>query len=157
MQITLNEEEIREAVDTYVRSQITIEPSQKVDIDFTAGRGGNGLSATLQVSAVKSKVTNTKMGYSTRNLQSLDIGEPRLADGNPSATAVGPNDAEEDVPDQETPAQEAAREDAEDEKPKSKPGPKPKTNPFLKTVSAEDDGETDATPPTPKSIFSRAE
>lgn len=49
MQITLNQEEIHTAVEQYVRRQITIADNQAINIDFTAGRGPNGLSATLDI------------------------------------------------------------------------------------------------------------
>jgi len=49
MQITLNQEEINEAVEIYARTQINIAPNQSLDIDFVAGRGANGLSATLDI------------------------------------------------------------------------------------------------------------
>jgi len=49
LQITLNQEEINEAVEIYARTQINIAPNQSLDIDFVAGRGANGLSATLDI------------------------------------------------------------------------------------------------------------
>jgi len=49
MQITLNQEEINAAVENYARAQINIAPNQSLDIDFVAGRGANGLSATLDI------------------------------------------------------------------------------------------------------------
>ena len=49
MQITLNQEEILEALDTYVRSQITISENQEISIDLKAGRGENGFTATLDI------------------------------------------------------------------------------------------------------------
>lgn len=52
MQITLNQAEIVAAVEAYVCSQITVAEGQKIDIDFTAGRGNNGLSATLSIGLV---------------------------------------------------------------------------------------------------------
>ena len=60
MQITLNQDEIHEAVENYVRGQITIATNQTIDIDFTAGRGSNGLSATLDIrSSGSSKKTRS--------------------------------------------------------------------------------------------------
>lgn len=49
MKITLIQEEIHEAVEAYVRSQINIAVNQKVAISFTAGRGENGLTAELDI------------------------------------------------------------------------------------------------------------
>lgn len=54
MQITLNETEIFQALEDYVRSQISINDSQRVEIDLKAGRGENGFSATLDISAADS-------------------------------------------------------------------------------------------------------
>src|SRR5690606_26041365 len=51
MQITLDQDEIHQAVESYVRSQINIARNQSIEIDFTAGRGPNGLSATLKISS----------------------------------------------------------------------------------------------------------
>ncbi len=47
----MNQDEIHEAVEAYVRNQITIAANQRIDISFTAGRGENGLSAELNISA----------------------------------------------------------------------------------------------------------
>lgn len=55
MQITLNQEEIHAAVEGFVRSQITIAKNQTITIDFTAGRGANGLSATLDIKPASSR------------------------------------------------------------------------------------------------------
>ncbi|MBL1322187.1 MAG: hypothetical protein COA63_014180 [Methylophaga sp.] len=49
MQITLNEEEIFDAIKTYVRKQIKIHDDQEIDIDFKAGRKENGHTATLTI------------------------------------------------------------------------------------------------------------
>lgn len=49
MQITLNQDEIVEAIEAYVRRQITISPSQDIAIDLRAGRGENGFTATLDI------------------------------------------------------------------------------------------------------------
>jgi len=51
MQITLNQAEIMSALDAFVRKQITISDDQKIDIDMKAGRGENGYSAELSISA----------------------------------------------------------------------------------------------------------
>lgn len=49
MQITLNEEEIKDAIVAYVRQQITITDTQRIEVDLKAGRGDNGYSATLDI------------------------------------------------------------------------------------------------------------
>jgi len=60
MQIRLEEDEIHEAVDAYVRTQINLADNQEVSIDFTAGRGPNGLSASIQITAATSTASTTK-------------------------------------------------------------------------------------------------
>lgn len=49
MQITLNEEEIKDAIVAYVRQQIAITDTQRIEVDLKAGRGDNGYSATLDI------------------------------------------------------------------------------------------------------------
>lgn len=49
MQITLNQDEIHEAVTNYINSQVNLADDQDISIDFTAGRGANGLSATIDI------------------------------------------------------------------------------------------------------------
>lgn len=65
MQITLNQEEIIDAVKAYVRSQINIAPNQDIVIDLRAGRGENGFTATLDiVPQKKSQLTTRDPGLS---------------------------------------------------------------------------------------------
>ena len=49
MQITLNQDEILEALEAYVRNQIVIAPDHSIEIDLKAGRGENGFTATLDI------------------------------------------------------------------------------------------------------------
>lgn len=49
MQIILQEDEILEALEAYVRDQINISANQEIKIDLKAGRGDNGFSATLDI------------------------------------------------------------------------------------------------------------
>ncbi len=51
MRITLDQAEITDAVKAYATKMINIAPNQAIDIDFTAGRGDNGLSATLNITS----------------------------------------------------------------------------------------------------------
>ncbi len=55
MQITLNETELMEALENYVRSQITISDDQDIKIELRAGRGENGFTATLDIVSSKAK------------------------------------------------------------------------------------------------------
>ena len=52
MQITLTQEEVQEILETAVRNQISLRENQKIDIDFTMGRGGNGLMTTLDIKPI---------------------------------------------------------------------------------------------------------
>jgi len=55
MQITLNHNEIIDAIDSFVRKQINIRSDQEIDIDLKAGRGDNGFSATLDIRDAKKR------------------------------------------------------------------------------------------------------
>lgn len=60
MQITLNQDEIIDAVKAYVRSQINIAPNQDIMIDLRAGRGENGFTATLDIVPQKKSQLTTR-------------------------------------------------------------------------------------------------
>lgn len=65
MQIILEESEIMLALKTYVETQVNIREDQQIDIELKAGRGENGISATLkigerQVEEPVKKRTNTR-------------------------------------------------------------------------------------------------
>ena len=49
MQITLNQAEIEDAIETYVRNQITIADNQEIVMDFKAGRSDAGYTVTLDI------------------------------------------------------------------------------------------------------------
>lgn len=49
MQITLNQDEIVDAITNYVRGQIAITSNQQIAVDLRAGRGENGFTATLDI------------------------------------------------------------------------------------------------------------
>lgn len=49
MDITLNHEEISEAITDYVGNQGINLDGKETEVDFTAGRGGNGYSATISI------------------------------------------------------------------------------------------------------------
>lgn len=51
MKITIDQDEIEEAVEAFIRRQIAINDDQTITIEFTAGRGANGLSAALDISS----------------------------------------------------------------------------------------------------------
>lgn len=49
MQITLNQDEVTKAVKESILSRISFNPDQLVEVDFTAGRAPNGLTAVLTI------------------------------------------------------------------------------------------------------------
>lgn len=49
MQITLNQDEIMEALKNYAFTIINVAPGNDINIDLKAGRGENGYSATLDI------------------------------------------------------------------------------------------------------------
>jgi len=49
MQITLNQDEILVAIQSYVHTQINISDDQEISVDLKAGRGENGFTATLDI------------------------------------------------------------------------------------------------------------
>jgi len=106
MRITLNQEEIHEAVHAYVRTQINLAENQEVSIDFTAGRGEKGLTATIDV---RNKSTKTSK---------------------PITRSVGPHGEEPDPAIEAEPETETqAEEEKEAEAPKAEKEKKPETAP----------------------------
>jgi hypothetical protein len=84
MQITLNQDEIEEAIDAYVRGQITIGSNQQISIDLRAGRGDNGFSATLEIKARKAATpTPVKRSADVEPIQA----RPRAVEVAPVVTA----------------------------------------------------------------------
>lgn len=143
MQITLNQDEIHTAVEQYVRSQINIAPNQSISIDFTAGRGQNGLSATLDIRQTAAPATGKQTTRSSAD-------KPAPAPSKP--TEVKEETAEE-------PEVEAQDEEPDD------PAPKPvgkKNSVFSKSESDDsnvEDEQEEAEQPSgnkPKSIFSKS-
>jgi hypothetical protein len=62
MQITLNQDEIEEAIRNHVHGQVTIRESQEMSIDLRAGRGENGFTATLDVQPRSTGTSEPKQG-----------------------------------------------------------------------------------------------
>lgn len=53
MQITINQEEIEEAIKTYVATQGINVDGKDVSVSLVAGRGANGMSAAIEISPAK--------------------------------------------------------------------------------------------------------
>lgn len=62
MQITLDQNEIHEALTDYVRQRISIKDNQSIEIDLKNGRGENGTSAVINIVS-----TNTKLVASVQD------------------------------------------------------------------------------------------
>lgn len=79
MQITLNQDEINDAIEAYVRSQINIADNQSVDIEFNSGRAPNGPTATLNIKTRAAAMSNkpTSIKPVTRSISSTP--EDRVA------------------------------------------------------------------------------
>lgn len=101
MQITLNEAEIFNALESYVRGQIAIKDDQAIEIDLKAGRGENGFSATLDI--VSAGAVSTKV-------------EPRASEPTPSP-APKKTAAPKPAPVKEPEATEPEADTPEDEEP----------------------------------------
>ncbi|RLB94477.1 MAG: hypothetical protein DRH26_01125 [Deltaproteobacteria bacterium] len=59
MQITLNQKEIEKAIITYVGQQGISIAGKKVDVTLIAGRGTNGMSASLDILDVETAIGDT--------------------------------------------------------------------------------------------------
>lgn len=161
MQITLTQDEIQEAVVAFVRGQITIAENQQIEVDFTAGRSPNGLTATLQISTVaaapvpvpapkplakpvaqspfKKPVEETVQEDPAPEVEAnISTGEERL-EPEPESTST----AEDDGVAEEAPAAE-------------EPVLVKKTSPFSKAVSDNVDAAPEPEKPATKSIFTKS-
>lgn len=147
-QITLNQEEIHTAVEDYVRKQITVAENQQIDIDFTAGRGANGLSATLDIRPI---VLNQKAVPAIGEISNQTEPVDAIAGGKITLDA-GVNETTEPETEIETETADAAEEEAP---------AKPSGSIFSKGDSpdegdASDEKRTVDAAPAGRSIFSKA-
>lgn len=168
MQITLDQTEIHEAVENYVRSQIALAPNQTVAIDFTAGRGEKGLTATLDIRTAA--VAAPKANMTPITSRSIPASQS-------IAQAVMPKAAEEPAPEEEEAPAPAAissgeervdpaageQDETSDPAPEPEKASKPKASPFSKMTAPAEGGEAQGDAPAePKpskpagSIFSKA-
>lgn len=54
MQITLDQDEIHDALKDYVRQRISIKENQHIEIDLKNGRGENGTTAIINITSANS-------------------------------------------------------------------------------------------------------
>lgn len=100
MKITLDQTEIETAVRAYVNEQVSIKEGQRIDIDFTAGRGANGLSAAIDIVSEDSvrpstEVTKTQPQTTASPVQAAPVSETEagVKDTGETATAGETSDS----------------------------------------------------------------
>ena len=131
MQISLDEAEIREAVIAYAKTIISIPDDKVISVEFTAGRGANGLTGALSITA--SQTTNK-----VSRLASVKVTE--------AVTKPAP----EDDPKPDTDA---------DAEPETDTANEPTADDIIDTEPDVDDTADEAEAPAaekPKSIFAKA-
>lgn len=153
MQITLNQDEIHEAVAAYINNQIAIQPTQSISIDFTMGRTPNGLTASIDIRASKGSPVAAQTAQAARtNVKSAPVTPAAAPEA--EASVVEEAAAEEEEASAIDPAPEAEAEE--------KPAEPVKKSPFKIGASKapaaeteEEEGETEAPAPTRTSVFSK--
>ena len=73
MQITLNQDEIHDALKDYVRHRISIKDNQNIEIDLKNGRGENKTTATIDITSPATK--NVRSVPALENEQEDDLQE----------------------------------------------------------------------------------
>lgn len=58
MRVTLNQDEIFEAVSDYLRDKLNLDKTASIEISFTAGRGPRGYSADVEITYEKSELAS---------------------------------------------------------------------------------------------------
>lgn len=86
MQITLNQQEIETAIVEFVSKQITI--TGQVEVNLTAGRGANGLSATIDI---------TNLDTTVKPVKRVDV-DACINETNKAAAAATPETDEKELP-----------------------------------------------------------
>lgn len=115
MQITLVEEEIRLAIENYVREQINISDNQNLHIDLRATRGEAGITAMLEITSKKVEAAKpvTRSGPKAVTTEKVEEAAPE-----PVKTAKEPEPKAINEPAKEEVKEEPAEETSEDEAPK---------------------------------------
>lgn len=86
MQIILTQEEIEEAIEGHVRSQISIAENQKVSVDLKSTRGETGFTAILDIRAPA--VTKAKPTTRTRTASVAAVVEEEAPEALPEAADI---------------------------------------------------------------------
>lgn len=108
MQISLNQDEITEAVTKQVLAMISLKPNQKVTVDFTAGRGTNGLTASIEIASTDINSKPTPVTRSVPTEVTTESAEPE-----PDTATV--SDEAPETTDEATPSEDTADNSAEEE------------------------------------------
>ena len=88
MQITLNQDEIIQAIIAHVKSCINVAEGTEITVDLRAGRGDNGFSATLDIVPIKSAVTQIPNAYaSTLAVAGQSMGNAKVTEAAPEKAA----------------------------------------------------------------------
>jgi hypothetical protein len=124
MQITLNEEEIKDAIDAYVRNQISVATSQRVSVDLKAGRGENGFTAILDirpntVAETASPPTKPISGFRSTTAPVEDAKDPSQEAAKPRGLKIGTKGKPASVP---------VEEPLTSEEPAAEPEPEPEAD-----------------------------
>lgn len=174
MQITLDQAEIELAIQQFVQSNFNFLAGQHVGIEFTAGRGTNGLTAALNISAAKAVLPGS---LNPRSAQAMPLKRHAAA----TVAATTPTPAEPEAVEEAAPAstdespdetyeEQASISTGEERVDPAQIGevvaeepeaPAPKVNPFKKpsapvAETAEEAAPADAEPKPSRSIFSKA-
>lgn len=102
MKLTLNQEEIEVALKQYVGNNVSFKAGSDISIEFTAGRGANGLTAEIDIPylGVSSIPAAAAQPAVTKRADKVKDAEPE--------TPAAEGDADADVPAAEEAQDEAA-------------------------------------------------
>lgn len=146
MQISLNQDEITEAVTKQVLGMISLKSNQKVTVDFTAGRGSNGLTANIEIASAG---LTSKPTAVTR---SVPVAVETQPEPEPKSDAGEAKESNLPSPEPETKAEAPAPKDIFGKKNTSAEAPEETDE---ATPSEESDQSDTEEASAPKSIFSK--
>lgn len=115
MQIILTQEELELAAKNFVLDQINVAEDQDISVDFTAGRGANGLTATIDISAKSPKQKSKPVTRATPAVEEVPETAPVEAETKPAKTkpAFAKLKAKAEKPEPEAEPEEVEEEVAE--------------------------------------------
>lgn len=160
MQITINQQEIEEAIRKHILSQISLRENMKVEIDMTATRGPSGFTATINIVPEDASSPEQAQDAETSN----EDGAKAETTARPLGIKEKITDAREETEKPKT-TRKAPAKKADKPKAKVEPEPEPETEEDTSEQEPEQEPETETaaepveeqeTPPARKgpSIFS---